>query len=76
MMFEFRELLEGIVLVLILVEISMLIHHARIEHRVDEHLLRLDEHLCTLDEHLRQIENSSNIGKNPATASAGTEKKS
>lgn len=75
-MFEFRELLEGIVLVLILVEVSMLIHHARIEHRVDEHLLKLDEHLCRLDERLRQIENTSSIDKDPATTSAGTEKKS
>jgi len=54
----------------------MLIHHARIEHRVDEHLLKLDEHLCRLDDRLRQIENTSSIGKDPATTSAGTEEKS
>jgi len=60
---ELSALLEIIVLIAIIVEIYSLTRHAKLEHKVDEHMELLDRHMKQLDDHIATLER--HLGSNP-----------
>ncbi len=60
-MFDFRELLEIIVLIAIAVEVYVLERHARLERKIDQHIDLLDRHMKQLDEHIAKFDEHQKI---------------
>ena len=52
---ELSSLLEIIVLAAIVTEIYSLARHAKLEHKIEEHMELLDEHMKRLDDHIAAL---------------------
>ena len=63
-MIELKDFLEIIVLIAIAVEIYTLSHHAKLEHKIDQHLDILDKHMKQLDEHIAKLDDYQKMDLN------------